>query len=531
MLKYLLRRILHGLVSIVLVVAIIMIIVYGLLSRDFIFQNDATYTKTSANAKEVYKNRRWADYGYIVYVNYNDYLSELVLKGEISQDKQSEVSELSMTDDVVKRDFTVESDTEEVKTFVRKFVSEYRSKGFEIVRLRTRLNSRGEVQSGGNPYLYAVKDRNVFVRIWEFFTGLLTFDNIHYAQGKVENRGLTFTFFDPAYGGKTFAPAIMGNGTKHKYLLYFDGRFPYIHQNLITISLGTSYSISRGEDIFKTMTQSQGILKYQETTFPTGYKEVDAIDIHTLTYSAGSNVSEYTAMRFTDDYTQVENTKVATSRIGFSFIIGIISVVLAYLIAVPAGIYMARKKDKLMDKLGTFYIVFISAVPSLAYILMFKSIGQNMGLPGTFDVNESSFPYFVLPIVSSTLPAIAGLMKWLRRYMIDQMNSDYVKFARSGALSEGEIFTKHIFKNAAIPLVHGIPGTILFCMVGGIITESVYVVPGTGKLLTNAINFYDNSVIVGVAFFYAIMSVTSLILGDILMSMMDPRISFSTKGR
>ena len=49
----------------------------------------------------------------------------------------------------------------------------------------------------------------------------------------------------------------------------------------------------------------------------------------------------------------------------------------------------------------------------------------------------------------------------LRRYMIDQMNSDYVKFARSGGLTEGEIFTKHILKNAVIPIVHGIPGSIL----------------------------------------------------------------------
>ena len=122
-------------------------------------------------------------------------------------------------------------------------------------------------------------------------------------------------------------------------------------------------------------------------------------------------------------------------------------------------------------------------------------------------------------------------MKWTRRYMIDQMNSDYVKFARSGGLTENEIFAKHILKNAAIPIVHGIPGTILFAMVGAIITERVYVVPGAGNLLTEAINKYDNSVIVGVALFYAVLSVLSLVLGDILMATVDPRISFSTKDR
>ena len=111
------------------------------------------------------------------------------------------------------------------------------------------------------------------------------------------------------------------------------------------------------------------------------------------------------------------------------------------------------------------------------------------------------------------------------------MNSDYVKFARSGGLTEGEIFSKHILKNAIIPIVHGIPGSVLFAMTGAIITERVYVVPGAGNLLTEAINKYDNSVIVGVTLFYAILSVVSIILGDLFMSLVDPRISFTTKNR
>jgi oligopeptide transport system permease protein len=111
------------------------------------------------------------------------------------------------------------------------------------------------------------------------------------------------------------------------------------------------------------------------------------------------------------------------------------------------------------------------------------------------------------------------------------MNSDYVKFARSGGLSEGEIFRKHILKNAIIPIVHGLPGSVLFAMTGAIITERVYVVPGAGNLLTTAINKYDNGVIVGVALFYAILTVASVIIGDVLMAAMDPRISFTAKER
>ena len=116
--------------------------------------------------------------------------------------------------------------------------------------------------------------------------------------------------------------------------------------------------------------------------------------------------------------------------------------------------------------------------------------------------------------------------------MLSRENSKKApKFARASGLSEGEIFTKHIWKNAAIPIVHGVPGSVIFAMTGAIITERVYVVPGAGNLLTVAINKYDNGVIVGVTLFYAALSVISIILGDVLMSMVDPRISFTTKDR
>jgi len=216
---------------------------------------------------------------------------------------------------------------------------------------------------------------------------------------------------------------------------------------------------------------------------------------------------------------------------GYSFVLGIIAVILSYLLAVPMGIMMALKKEKFIDKLGTIYIVFITAVPSLAYIYMFRAMGGWFNLPTTFNLEKPTTLMYILPIISLALPSVANLMKWLRRYMIDQMNSDYVKFARSGGLSEGEIFSKHVLKNAIIPIVHGIPGSILFAMTGAIITERVYVVPGAGNMLTKAINLYDNGVIVGVTLFYALLSVASIIMGDVLMSMMDPRISFTAKER
>ena len=276
----------------------------------------------------------------------------------------------------------------------------------------------------------------------------------------------------------------------------------------------------------------QGSYIKSTITYPTGLTEESADNLHTATYAKDSRESSLVyESRYEDDYTNVATVKSGKSKIGYSFVIGLIAVIMSYLIGVPLGILMARKKDRLVDKIGTIYIVFIIAVPSLAYIFLFKAIGGSFGLPTTFDMESPSKLMYVLPIVSLALPSIANLMKWIRRYMIDQMNSDYVKFARSGGLTEGEIFTRHILKNAAIPIIQGIPAAVLGALTGAIITERVYVVPGIGNLLTEAINKYDNGVIVGGTLFYAILTVTSLILGDVLMAMVDPRISFSTKDR
>ena len=522
MLKYLIKRILYGMAAVCVVVAIVMTMIYTMLDRTRVFAQDPIYNKQVSNQRVVYRNTKWEEFGYLDYVPYTDYMQELVKRGEIDEETRAVAAVIGRT---------AEDDSPETAQFVEQFTKEYEAKGYTVTRLDADVNKRGKLANGGQQALFATKDYPLTKRLWEYFTGLLEIDSVHYVEEDVEERGITFTLHDPVYEGK-FSPAIIGSGTRHKYLLYFDSTFPYMHQNIAEIKLGTSYSVSTGVDVFHSMTRTQGSYVMSPTTFPTGLQEDSADDLHSATYLAGSRTSSLIYEdRFTDDYTITDTVRSGLSKIGYSFVIGIISVCLAYLLGVPIGILMAQKKDKWIDKVGTFYIVFIAAVPSLAYIFMFKAIGGKLGMPITFDVESPSKLIYVLPIVSLALPSAANLMKWIRRYMIDQMNSDYVKFARSGGLTEGEIFRQHILKNAIIPIVHGIPASVLGALTGAIITERVYVVPGTGNLLTEAINKYDNAVIVGVTLFYAVLSVTSVILGDVLMAAVDPRISFSTKDR
>ena len=523
MTKYLLKRLLRGLISVVIVVAIVMVMIYSLMDRNLIFSQDTVYRQLGNNQQTAYKYRKWQDYGYIDYVTYADFLQALVASGEIDEETKEAAVSIAKT---------AADDSKVVKNYVRKFTEKYEAEGYKVERLKAIMITPKKYATGGQQQLFAYKNRPLLKRMGAYFSHLITVDNIHNAAGDVGKRGITFTLHDPAYGGEKFSPAILGNGTLHRYLLYCDNRFPYIHQNLVTVNLGTSYTVNTGVDVFTTMNSSQGSYVLSTVTYPSGLTEQSADDLHTARYVAGSRDANmvYTE-RFTDDYTSVNTVKSGLSKVGYSFVIGIFSVILAYLLGVPLGILMARRKDKLIDQIGTVYIVFIIAVPSLAYIFLFKAIGGKIGLPTTFDMETTSKLIYILPIISLALPSIANLMKWLRRYMIDQMNSDYVKFARSGGLSESEIFSKHILKNAVIPIVHGIPGSVLGSLVGAIITERVYVVPGAGNLLTEAINKYDNGVIVGVTLFYALLSVVSLILGDILMSVVDPRISFTSKAR
>ena len=523
MTKYLVKRILHSIVSIIIVVAIVMLLIYSLMDRQLIFAQDPTYTNLGNNAKVAYQYRRWEEFGYIDYVPYAEWIAELARTGQITEEKRAAVTTIGRKAD---------KDTPETAEYVAKFYEYFESRGYTIRRLDAVMATTRKVANGGNQQLFAFKDKPLAGRLLKYFTGLVSVDNIHFATGDVGERGLTFTLHDPLYGGNKFAPAIIGNGTQNKYLLYTDSHFPFIHQNLVSINLGKSYTVNQGVDVSETMNKPQGSYVTSLVTYPSGHVEYSADDLHSARYIEGSrDSSAVTRDRFVDDYTNVVTVKNGLSKIGYSFVIGIIASILAYVLAVPLGIIMSRHKDKLIDKIGTVYIVFILAVPSLAYIFLFKAIGYSLGLPTTIDMEHATKVMYILPIVSLALPSIANLMKWLRRYMIDQMNADYVKFARSGGLSENEIFSRHILKNAAIPLIHGIPASILGALIGAIITERVYVVPGAGNLLTKAINFYDNGVIVGVTLFYAVLSVTSIILGDVLMSMVDPRISFTSKAR
>ena len=226
----------------------------------------------------------------------------------------------------------------------------------------------------------------------------------------------------------------------------------------------------------------------------------------------------------------VDVTKVIGSKFTVSMRLGCTALVIALLVGVIIGVIQTLNKDRLLDHVGTAYTVFVNAVPSLvSYSLVLVFGSKVLGLPplySTRNPGESS----ILPIVCLALASIASYALWTRRYMVDELNKDYIRLARVKGMSSGSIMVKHVFKNAFVPLVQQIPASFLYTIGGSLLVERFFSVPGMGPLLTDSIIRYDVNVVQTLAILYATLGIMGVFLGDILMMLVDPRIKLTGRG-
>ena len=221
-------------------------------------------------------------------------------------------------------------------------------------------------------------------------------------------------------------------------------------------------------------------------------------------------------------------TEILADKVPVSIKLGVISMIVSLLLGIPMGAMMARYKNRLFDKLGTLLIVCIQAVPSAVYYLYIQLYGtQLLDVGLLFDINNPK--YWILPVLSMSLGNIAFYGMWLRRYMVDESNKDYVKLAKAKGMSENSVMFKHIFRNAFVPLAQYIPTAFLNTVIGSIYIESLYSIPGMGGLLVTVVKKHDNTMVQGIVLLYACVGVLGLMLGDILMVILDPRISLGKK--
>lgn len=223
--------------------------------------------------------------------------------------------------------------------------------------------------------------------------------------------------------------------------------------------------------------------------------------------------------------TDVPVVEIITDKVMYSLMFGVAAIVLALLVGVPLGILMAQFKGRWIDSLGTGYIVFIVAVPSMVYFLLIQVyISDFFNLPLLFDENKPIT--WLLPLISLALGPIAFYAMWMRRYMVDELNKDYIKLARAKGVKERTIMFQHVMRNAFIPLAQFLPATILLTITGSIYVESLYSIPGMGGLLVDAIQRQDNPIVQALVLLFSSLGIIGLFLGDVLMALIDPRIKF-----
>ena len=223
--------------------------------------------------------------------------------------------------------------------------------------------------------------------------------------------------------------------------------------------------------------------------------------------------------------------KIIAQKAPISIKLGLISLAVSLAVGLPLGILMARStrtRWKLWDKFGTVFIVIVQAVPSAVYHLLIQLYGSEiLGVSMLF--NDRNPMTWVLPVFSLSIGNIVYYAMWLRRYMVDESNKDYIRLARAKGVPAGKISRSHVFRNAIVPLVQYIPQSILFTLMGSLYVESLYSIPGMGGLLIQVIKLQDNTMVQALVLIYAAVSVLGLLFGDLMMALVDPRISFTGK--
>jgi oligopeptide transport system permease protein len=213
-------------------------------------------------------------------------------------------------------------------------------------------------------------------------------------------------------------------------------------------------------------------------------------------------------------------------RMMVSFKIGIWAVVLQLALGYPFGILMAKYQNKAFDKIGKAYIISIDAIPGVAYYYIWMALLCGLlALPNKY--NPDDFLSWLPAILTMGLTGMAGIAMWVRRYMVDEFNSDYVKFARAKGLSENRIMYTHVLRNAIVPLVRSIPAAVIGALLGTYYLESMYGIPGIGGALIEANGSANAPLLQAIVIISAILSIVSYLLGDIVTAMVDPRVSFS----
>lgn len=222
--------------------------------------------------------------------------------------------------------------------------------------------------------------------------------------------------------------------------------------------------------------------------------------------------------------------EVIGSKVAISLKLGSIALCISLVLGVTIGVLQAVFKGGLIDHVGTAYAIFANAVPELVSFSLVLVFGSKvLDLPSMYSTRNAVVSA-ILPVVCLSLPTIANDILWTRRYMVDELNKDYIRLAKIKGMKTSEIMFKHVLRNAFVPIAQNLPSYFLMTISGSLLVERFFSVPGMGPLLADAIGKYDTNVVQVLVMLYAGLGVIGVFLGDVLMSVIDPRISLTGRG-
>lgn len=217
--------------------------------------------------------------------------------------------------------------------------------------------------------------------------------------------------------------------------------------------------------------------------------------------------------------------------------LGLFSTVLIYLIGLPLGLISGRWNDSLLDSAITGYTYLGFATPTFIFgLVMLLVFGYTLGwlptggsvgvgvTPGTLEYVISKFQHLVLPSLSIALIGLVGTVQYLRSGIIETKQKDFVTLARAKGVSEGKVYTKHIFRNSILPIAAFFGYEITSLLGGSLFIETIYGYPGMGRLFLESISIRDFSVANVLILVFGMLSILGALLSDIILSIVDPRI-------
>jgi peptide/nickel transport system permease protein len=224
-------------------------------------------------------------------------------------------------------------------------------------------------------------------------------------------------------------------------------------------------------------------------------------------------------------------------RIWNTLLLNAVATLIIFSLAIPLGVFSARRQYSFMDNLGTFGAYLGISIPSfwLAYLLILATVklfgypvlGMRSFVTEDFTTMETIMDrlwHLMLPSIILAIGGIAGLSRYTRSSMLEVVRQDYVRTAKAKGLPEETVFYKHALRNALLPIIT-IFGFLIPDLIGGsIIMESVFAWPGIGRLSYQAVLARDYPVVMTLLTISAVLTLIGNFVADILYGIADPRI-------